>query len=508
MVTRVTNQAQQASALRNIFRITEDLFKANERVATGKRINKPSDDPAGIRDSLSLKTSIAQTKQFLKNMDNNELFLESADSSLDTVGLNLIRARELAIGALSGADTAETRQFAAVEISQIINQVFQSANTKVGNRFIFSGTRLLIEPFQLDPAGSGAVYLGNSSRFSLEIASNQTVEITRPGSEIFATDLNPIINPNTPIADLNGGNGISTGDISITDRSGNNAVIPITAGMSFNDVINTINGTGLNVTASLNSDQTGLLLTESSTNILNPLIISEVNGGSTAASLGILGQRDGSLEGRDLDPIVTANTLISNLDNGNGLNLDQINIVNGAASATISLSTATTIGDVLTTINSAGLNVNASINSTGNALRVVSTDPDSAAIIRNVGLGTTATDLGLGGGRNVFSALEKLQEALQKDDSDGIIASLDNLEAVLNSVTNARADFGAILRRTIQTKNVHESDVVDQEQQLASVEDSDITKEASEIQLLEFALEATLNTSARILQPTLMDFLR
>ena len=41
MVTRITNQVQQANALRNIFRITEDLFKANERVATGKRINKP-----------------------------------------------------------------------------------------------------------------------------------------------------------------------------------------------------------------------------------------------------------------------------------------------------------------------------------------------------------------------------------------------------------------------------------------------------------------------------------
>ena len=52
MVMRITNQIQQSNALQNIFKITEDLFAANQRVATGKRINKPSDDPLGIQDTL------------------------------------------------------------------------------------------------------------------------------------------------------------------------------------------------------------------------------------------------------------------------------------------------------------------------------------------------------------------------------------------------------------------------------------------------------------------------
>ena len=42
MVTRVTNQAQQANSLQNIFRITEKLFKAQQEIATGKRINPVS----------------------------------------------------------------------------------------------------------------------------------------------------------------------------------------------------------------------------------------------------------------------------------------------------------------------------------------------------------------------------------------------------------------------------------------------------------------------------------
>ena len=71
MVTRVTNQAQQANSLQNIFRITEDLFKVQQEIASGRRINKPSDDPAGIRDSLLFRSSISQSKQFVRNIDNS-----------------------------------------------------------------------------------------------------------------------------------------------------------------------------------------------------------------------------------------------------------------------------------------------------------------------------------------------------------------------------------------------------------------------------------------------------
>ena len=68
MVTRITNQAQQANSLQNIFRITEKLFKTQQEIATGKRINRPSDDPAGIRDALLLRTNLNQSNQFVKNI--------------------------------------------------------------------------------------------------------------------------------------------------------------------------------------------------------------------------------------------------------------------------------------------------------------------------------------------------------------------------------------------------------------------------------------------------------
>lgn len=103
MVTRVTNQAQQANSLQNIFRITENLFKAQQEIASGRRINRPSDDPAGIRDALLLRTSISQSNQFIRNISNNRLYIQAGDSALESVGISLIRAKELAVSELGGA---------------------------------------------------------------------------------------------------------------------------------------------------------------------------------------------------------------------------------------------------------------------------------------------------------------------------------------------------------------------------------------------------------------------
>lgn len=506
MVTRVTSQAQQANSLQNIFRITENLFKAQQEIATGRRINRPSDDPAGIRDALLLRTGVKQANQFIRNIDNNRIFIQAGDSSLGSINLNLIRAKELAVSELGGASTAETRSFAASELGQIISQVFETANTKVKNQYIFSGTNFRIQPFS--SVTSGAVYLGNSESFKVGIADRINVDFSIPGSQVLATDLNPQITNSTSLSSLNGGIGITTGSFSIADRAGNTATISVNSGDTVSNLISRINSSAVNVTASINSNGNGLQLTDTNSVVSQALTITEVSGGNTASDLGILGKRDGNLTGSDLNPLLTSSTLISDLDGGNGLTLNQINIVNGSASGTVTLSSATTIGDVLNTINNSELNVTASINSAGNSLQISSNSSTTVAVVRNVGTDETAENLGLGGGKNIFATVFKLRDAFLKDDTSAILASLDSLDSSLASINNSRAIIGASLARVDNSDFVHEQDIVDQSEQLAKIEDADIVKSASELANLEFALQATLGSTAQILQPTLLDFLR
>lgn len=91
------------------------------------------------------------------------------------------------------------------------------------------------------------------------------------------------------LTDLNDGAGVPSGSISITDRSGNTAVVDLTSAETLQDVLDAINyATGIDVTASVNRAGTGIVIQDNTAGA-GTFSISEVNGGTTASALGILG---------------------------------------------------------------------------------------------------------------------------------------------------------------------------------------------------------------------------
>jgi flagellar hook-associated protein 3 FlgL len=507
MVMRVTNLTQQRNALNNIFRITEDLFNAQKEITSGKQIHKPSDDPAGMRDTLALRTSLKQIKQFDRNINNNKILLQSGESALDSIGISLSRAKELSIVELGGLASTETRGYARLELESIISSVVQAANTKVKNMFVFSGTDIRTTPFEVSELG--VAYKGNSENMTVQIEQGTNVKLTIPGSEVLGTDLNPDLNTATLVSSLNGGTGVKDGFIAITDRAGNSSTVNITSSMNLGNVIFAINSASSNITASINSSGNGITITDKSSVIKNSLTISEVDGGTTASNLGIFGKKDGNIEGVDLNATLSTGTLISELNGGQGLNLGSISIVNGAASGAVSLSSATTIGEVIKIINGAASGtVTASINSAGNSLQVISKNSSTVAIVKNIGTDTTSEQLGIGGGRNVINTIIKLKQAMQSGDKFAIIASLDNLDSGLTNINESRAIYGAVTNRISSTENIHMQDIVSQNEQISNIEGADMVKAASEFAAMESALQASLSSTARIIQPSLLDFLR
>ena len=507
MVMRVTSQTQQRNALNNIFRITENMFNAQKEITSGKKIQKPSDDPSGMRDTLALRTNIKQIKQFDRNINSNQLFLSRGESALDSIGVSLSRAKELSMVELGGLSTSETRGYAKTELDNIISKVLQDASTKVKNMYIFSGTNVNTTPFEV--SASGAVYKGNSDNLMVQIEEDINVKVNIPGSEVLGTDLNPDLNTSTNVSDLNGGTGITAGSFSITDRAGTSGTVTITSSMTLANVITAIGNVSSNLTASINSSGNGITIRDTSSVITNSLTVSEVDGGTTALSLGIVGTKDGNIEGMDLNAALSTSTLISELNGGDGLTLGDINIINGAASSAVSLSSATTIAEVIDLINAAASGtVTASIDSAGTSLQVVSNNSSTIAVVNNVGTDTTAEELGIGGGRNVINTLFKLKQAMEYDDTFAILGSLANLDSGLETINASRAIYGAVARRIMSTEATHQQNIVNQKDQISNIEGADLVEAASEFAAMEAALQASLSSTARIIQPSLLDFLR
>ncbi|MBL8022885.1 MAG: flagellar filament capping protein FliD [Elusimicrobia bacterium] len=133
---------------------------------------------------------------------------------------------------------------------------------------------------------------------------------------------------------LNNGAGVTLGSIRITDRSGASAVVDLTGHTTVQDVLDDISGlAGVNVTAKLNSNGTGILL-QDDTGLTTGALTVEEEGGSTAASLNLLGtSTTGILEGGDLAPLYQI-TVDSSNNTLAGIR-DAINAFGGPFSAAI-----------------------------------------------------------------------------------------------------------------------------------------------------------------------------
>src|SRR5665647_1305393 len=136
---RVTNNMMVNDLLRNINSNTRRLDESNRQLATGRRINLPSDDPAGLVKALRLRTNLTEGEQYLNNIGEATNFMETTDSALDNINQILQRARELTVRAANGVNAPTDLKAISAEISQLNEQLKMVANTTYGTQHVFAG---------------------------------------------------------------------------------------------------------------------------------------------------------------------------------------------------------------------------------------------------------------------------------------------------------------------------------------------------------------------------------
>lgn len=140
-----------------------------------------------------------------------------------------------------------------------------------------------------------ASYNPETQRAGLLLGDSAALSVESSLSSLFSRRISTL--PSQNLASLNGGLGVAAGSIRITDRSGQSAVIDLGPATTVQDAINRINAANVGVEARINRAGTGLTLVDSSGGA-GALTVEEVNGGTTAADLGIAGSRFAStLEG-------------------------------------------------------------------------------------------------------------------------------------------------------------------------------------------------------------------
>ena len=129
MAIRIFNNTASVNAQRNLDINSSRLSKSIERISSGIRINKGSDDAAGLAISEGLRSDIRALRQATRNANDGMSLVNVAEGALNEQSGILIRLRELASQAATGTVGSTERASIQLEFSALRQELTRIANT-------------------------------------------------------------------------------------------------------------------------------------------------------------------------------------------------------------------------------------------------------------------------------------------------------------------------------------------------------------------------------------------
>ncbi|MEE8313364.1 MAG: flagellin [Myxococcota bacterium] len=163
MGLRINTNLASLTAQKNLGRSQLALERSLDRLSSGLRITRASDDAAGLAISESLRAQIRGLKQAERNANDGISIIQTAEGALNEIGNILIRMRELGVQSSSSGSISNTeRSFLQNEFSSLQSEITRIAlSTKFGGRTLLDGSL------------SGT---GNSVSFQVGIFNNSAVD--------------------------------------------------------------------------------------------------------------------------------------------------------------------------------------------------------------------------------------------------------------------------------------------------------------------------------------------
>lgn len=397
-LSRVSFQMHSDLMLSHVRQTRLRMLQVQEHLSSGVRVNVPSDAPASVSMIETLQGRLAQIEQQMTNLSQARAGLNITDQALGEAAELLRQAQSIALSQIGVGATAQTRDAQAMVVDGIISQMLRIANREHQGMYLFAGESASVRPFV--QSDGGIRYAGGEGHHTIDMQTPLAVGVNSNGVEAFGAlsrrvegrvDLNPRATASTRIVDVRGarGSGVELGTIEVT-VNGSVTQVDLTGAATLEDVLIRVNQ-ALGAAGSLTLSGGGFELTA---NAGDTIAISDIEGGTAAADLGIaLTASSGTASGADLDPRLTPLTPLSALsasvDWSGGLK-----ITIGATTRTVDFSGASTIQDVINIIEAADLGVRMTISDSGNSLALINELSGPAMSIGESG-GTTAADLGL-----------------------------------------------------------------------------------------------------------------
>ncbi|MFE5324115.1 flagellar hook-associated protein FlgL [Paenibacillus sp. NPDC056579] len=185
MALRVTQGMIQTQFLRNVSNNISVLNNYENQLSTGRKINKPSDDPVGITYALRYRSDLSMNEQYQKNIDTATSSIEHVDTVLNQINDVMQRVKELGTRGLNGTNPQSALDAIAKEMGQLFDETVTLGNIQLNGKYTFNGQQTDKKPYTTDNAQNESTDTGH---IVYQFAAGVTIPINITGNEVFGTN--------------------------------------------------------------------------------------------------------------------------------------------------------------------------------------------------------------------------------------------------------------------------------------------------------------------------------
>lgn len=191
---RVTSNMMSSQLMLNLNRNASRMNETQLQMSTGRKLNKPSDDPVGITYSLRYRGELSSNEQYQKNVDSAVSWLDFSDSTMNQAGEVLNRLKSLVVQASSETNDQSGLDSINQEVIQLKQQLVDIANSKLNGKYVFNGQQYDKMPYDFPTNPDGSVDTTTAPTITTDqgaveylVGANVKIGINVTGNDVFGS---------------------------------------------------------------------------------------------------------------------------------------------------------------------------------------------------------------------------------------------------------------------------------------------------------------------------------
>ncbi len=267
---RISQSMMKNTLINDVDNVLRRLAKLHHQATTGKKFDLPSEDPNGAFLASSYDSSLRQLDAYKSSLEQVNGTLKGYDSMLSQLTSSIQRVHSLVVQASNDTNTPGDRKAIADEIKRIREFIVQLGNTKVGDAYLYSGSKASV-PINVSGSGSNTTY------FYVSNSTTSNANYLRVGTSVVQTNitLSDIFHYNGDVSDsllsygTAGGTTLNTVMVTTNGSETLNGALKIdlTAGGEIQESNGIVNDTVIGTTTLTYSGATSVVIKDSLGNV-------------------------------------------------------------------------------------------------------------------------------------------------------------------------------------------------------------------------------------------------